>query len=159
MSSDAVTGETESPRPGRRVFLVDDHPLVREWLAHLVGQHPELEVCGTSARAPDALEAVGRLRPDVAIVAISLAGSGGGLRLIEDIRRLSPSTIVLAFSMREEAACGARALRAGAHGYVVKGKATKCLIAAIWAVLNGELYFSDELKATKGSGPSENQPT
>jgi DNA-binding NarL/FixJ family response regulator len=91
----------------------------------------------------------------VAVVAISLADSGCGLRLIEEIRRCAPSTNILAFSIHEEAVCGARALRAGARGYVVKGQATKCLIAALRAVLNGELYFSEALKATKSELPSE----
>jgi len=125
-----------------QVYLVDDHPLVLEWLAHLVDQQRDFAVCGACQRAPDALEAITRLRPDVAVVDIRFPDGDSGLHLIEAITRQSPSTAVLAFTILEEGIYGKRALRAGVRGYVMKRQGAKHLIDAIRTVLNGECYFN-----------------
>jgi DNA-binding NarL/FixJ family response regulator len=129
----------------RRVFLVDDHPLVREWLTNLIHQQPDLEVCGEAEDAPRALQAIGSLQPDVAIVDITLA-SGSGLELVKDIKHSVPSVAVVVLSMHEEALYAERALRAGARGYVTKRDTTKKIIAAIRCVLEGKVHVSDEFK-------------
>jgi len=130
-----------------RIFLVDDHPLVREWLRNLIDQQPSLAVCGEASDAPGALSAIESLRPDLAVVDISLA-SGSGLELVKDIRHCVPSTAVVVLSMHDEALYAGRALRAGARGYVMKSETTGKIIAAIQHVLEGKLYASEEFKAS-----------
>ena len=129
----------------RRVFLVDDHPLVREWLTTLINQKTDLEVCGEAEAAPAALDAIEKLQPDVAVIDITLA-SGSGIELIKDIKRLCPKVAVVVLTMHDESLYAERALRAGARGYVMKRETTKKIIAAIRSVIEGKLYVSDEFK-------------
>ncbi len=128
----------------KQVFLVDDHPLVREWLTNFIKQQPDLDVCGEAETGPQAMEAILRLKPDVAIVDISLKDSSG-IELIKDLKQTHPTTAVLVLSMHEEAHYAERALRAGAKGYIVKRETTRKVIAAIRQVLAGGIYISEEL--------------
>jgi DNA-binding NarL/FixJ family response regulator len=129
-----------------KIFLVDDHPLVREWLTNLIHQQPDLSVCGEAESAPQALQAVGNLKPDVAIVDISLK-SGSGIELIKNIRAIAPEVAVIVLSMHDENLYAERALRAGARGYIMKRETAKKVIAAIRQVLEGKLYLSEGLTA------------
>lgn len=129
----------------RRVFLVDDHPLVREWLTTLINQRDDLSVCGEADTAPAALEAIERLRPDAAVIDLTL-DSGSGLELIKDLKRCCPKVAIVVLTMHDESLYAERALRAGARGYVMKRETTKKIITAIRSVLEGKLYVSDEFK-------------
>jgi len=129
-----------------KIFLVDDHPLVREWLTHLIHQQSDLEVCGEAESAPQALDAVIKSRPDIAIVDISLK-NGSGIELIKNIRAAAPEVAVIVLSMHDESLYAERALRAGARGYIMKRETAKKVIAAIRRVLQGELYLSDSMRA------------
>jgi DNA-binding NarL/FixJ family response regulator len=120
----------------RKLFLVDDHPLVREWLTNLIHQQPDLVVCGEAETGPQAKEAILALKPEVAIVDIALRDSSG-TELIKDLKQLCPGVAVLVLSMHEEAHYAERALRAGARGYIMKRETTKKVIAAIRRVLAG----------------------
>ncbi|HXT10004.1 MAG TPA: response regulator transcription factor [Candidatus Angelobacter sp.] len=131
-------------KPRAKIFLVDDHPLVREWLTNLIHQQPDLSVCGEAESAPQALQAVGNLKPDVAIVDISLK-TGSGIELIKNIRTTAPEVAVIVLSMHDENLYAERALRAGARGYIMKRETAKKVIAAIRQVLEGKLYLSDQL--------------
>jgi DNA-binding NarL/FixJ family response regulator len=131
----------------RRVFLVDDHPLVREWLTTLINQQNDLVVCGEAEDAPRALQAIENLQPDVAIVDITLA-SGSGLELVRDVKRVAPKVVMVVLSMHDESLYAERVLRAGARGYVMKRETTKKIVAAIRHVLAGRLYVSDEFRAS-----------
>ncbi|HEY4300030.1 MAG TPA: response regulator transcription factor [Candidatus Didemnitutus sp.] len=126
----------------RRVFLVDDHPLVREWLGSLIEQQPDLAVCGQASSSGAAFEAISRMQPDVAVVDLSLE-DGSGLELIKQLQALTPPPKVLVLSMHDEAFYAERALRAGASGYVMKRSATGRVIDAIRHVLDGRLYISE----------------
>ncbi len=128
-----------------RIFIVDDHPLVREWLTNLINQQGDLEICGEAGDAPSALGGIEKLRPDVAIVDITLT-SGSGLELVKDIKQVSPDVACIVLSMHDEVLYAERALRAGAQGYVTKRDTTKKIIAAIRAVLSGELFISEDMK-------------
>jgi DNA-binding NarL/FixJ family response regulator len=130
-----------------RIFLVDDHPLVREWLTNLIHQQPDLVVCGEAEAPPEALEAILRLRPDVAIIDISLK-TGSGIELIKSIKSLRPSVAIIVLSMHDESLYAERALRAGARGYVMKRETAKKVIVAIRQVLDGKSYLSEKLKAS-----------
>ncbi len=133
-----------------RVFLVDDHPLVREWLTSLIEQQADLTVCGQASDASSAMKEITRLQPDVTIVDLSLQGQTG-LELIKQLQPLLVNPRVLVLSMHDEAFYAERALRAGALGYVMKREATSKVIEAIRQVLQGQLYISKTL-ATQLAG-------
>ena len=130
----------------KKVFLVDDHPLVREWLTNLINKRPDLQVCGEASSAPEALQMIGTLKPDIAIVDLTLA-SGSGIELIKDLQTNCPGVVVLVLTMHDETVYALRALRAGARGYVMKGEATKKVIEAIRTVLDGKLFVSERVTA------------
>jgi len=125
----------------RKVFLVDDHPLVREWLANLINRQADLEVCGEAASAPQARERIESTEPDIAVVDITLE-NGSGLELIKDLRVLRPRMAVVVLSMHDESLYAERAMRAGAKGYLVKKETTKNILHVIREVLEGRLYVS-----------------
>src|SRR5713226_964603 len=137
-----MTPETE--RSKKRIFLVDDHPLVREWLTNLINQQADLAVCGEAESGPTAMQAILALKPDVAIVDIALKDSSG-IELIKDLKQSCPSVAVLVLSMHEESHYAERALRAGAKGYIVKRETSRKVVAAIRQVLDGKMYVSQEL--------------
>jgi DNA-binding NarL/FixJ family response regulator len=126
------------------VFLVDDHPLVREWLTNLINQQSDLAVCGEAESRPDALQRIAAVKPQVAVVDIALKGSSG-LELIKDIAQMHPETAVLVLSMHDESHYAERALRAGAKGYMMKRDTTKNVIVAIRSVLEGKIYISEAI--------------
>lgn len=130
----------------RRVFIVDDHPLVREWLGSLIAREPDLELCGAADDAAKALTALADAQPDVAVVDLSLNRSSG-LDLIKDIRLQFPAVQILVLSMHEEISYPERAFRAGARGYVLKRESGSCVVAAIRTVLAGQFYASQSLAA------------
>src|SRR5215471_2110896 len=131
-------------KPKRRVFLVDDHPLVREWLINLINQQPDLEVCGEAENATDALAGIGRTQPALAVIDISL-NAASGLELIKDLCVQYPSVVPVVLSMHEEDLYAERAMRAGARGYVRKRETSKNILAAIRCVLEGGIYVSEKL--------------
>jgi DNA-binding NarL/FixJ family response regulator len=130
-----------------RVFLVDDHPLVRESLASLIEQQSDLAVCGEADRSAPALAAIGAAKPDVAIVDLSL-GDGSGLELIRDLKQMHPKVAVLVLSMHDEDLYAERALRAGARGYIMKREATRNVILAIRRVREGKMAVSPRVAET-----------
>jgi DNA-binding NarL/FixJ family response regulator len=127
-----------------KVFIVDDHPLVREWLTNLIKQHSGLVVCGEAAAANEAIAGIASTKPEVAIVDISLR-AGSGLDLIKTMKTLYPHTSVIVLSMHDERLYAERALRAGARGYIMKRETTRNVIAAIRQVLDGKLYVSTDM--------------
>ena len=132
--------------PPTRIFLVDDHPLVREWLATLLRQQPDFEVCGQAEDARDAFATMLANPPDVAIVDLSLKTSSG-LDLIKELSDRLPETQVIVLSMHEEIFYAERAMRAGARGYVTKRESTHRIVEAIHEVQAGRLYANAELLA------------
>ncbi|MFO1449260.1 MAG: response regulator transcription factor [Opitutaceae bacterium] len=130
----------------RLIFLVDDHPLVREWLASMIALEPDLEVCGQAEDAAVALEAMAKVRPHLMIVDLSLP-RGSGLELIKTMRMEHADVRLLVLSMHDEASVAERAFRAGAHGYAVKREAGGRIIDGIRTVLDGKFYASPALTA------------
>src|SRR5215469_11287027 len=138
----------------KRIFLVDDHPLVREWLANLIHQQPDLVVCGESESAPVALSSLTATQPDLVIADINLKNSSG-IELIKDLKKLHPDVPVLVLSMHDESLYAERVFRAGARGYVNKRETAQKTIEAIRRVLEGKLYVSEkaaEILAGKSIG-------
>jgi DNA-binding NarL/FixJ family response regulator len=143
-----MSSESTKPPTGgrRRVFLVDDHPLVREGLVNLIERQPDLSVCGQAETAAAAFEAISRSVPDLALVDLSLEASSG-LELIKQLQALPTPPPVLVLSMHDETLYAERALRAGARGYIMKRSAPRFVIEAIRQVIDGKLYMSEALAA------------
>jgi DNA-binding NarL/FixJ family response regulator len=127
----------------KRIFLVDDHPLVCEWLTQLIDQQPDLTVCGEAGSASEAVAALGSVGADLAIVDLSLEDSTG-LDLIKTLQRLTPVVPVLVLSMHDESLYAERVFRAGARGYVNKRESAQRVVEAVRRVLDGKLYVSEK---------------
>jgi len=132
--------------PRRRIFLVDDHALVREGLATLIEQEPDFLVCGEADDGPQAFERIAQTQPDAVIVDLSL-GDDSGLDLIKRLQGLPRPPLTLVLSMHDEAVYATRALRAGARGYVMKRETSGKIIAGLRQVLEGRLYLSEQVLA------------
>ena len=130
-----------------RILIVDDHPLFREGLGQMIDRNPDLMVCGEAADAAQALTAIAELKPDLALVDITLGGSNG-LDLIKVIKEKFADLPVLVVSMHEESLYAERALRAGAMGYVMKHEPAKTVRTAITKVLGGDIYLSERMSST-----------
>ncbi|HEX4369755.1 MAG TPA: response regulator transcription factor [Rhizomicrobium sp.] len=125
-----------------KVFLVDDHPLVREMLKSLIEQQPDMTACGEAEDAAKALKGIAADKPHVAIIDLSLKESSG-LELIKQIKHRHPLVSQIVLSMHDEKLYAERAIRAGARGYVMKRESTKQIVAAIRAVRGGKLWLSE----------------
>jgi DNA-binding NarL/FixJ family response regulator len=128
----------------QQVLIVDDHSVLREGLAMVINQEPDLLVCGEAADAPEAMQAVAALQPDAVIVDLSLT-SGSGLELIKDIKAQSPDLAMLVLSLHDEELYAERVLRAGARGYIMKRASTVELLVALRKVLGGDVYLSERM--------------
>lgn len=124
-----------------RVFLVDDHPIVRRGFQLMLSMEPDLMVCGEADSGPAALEKIMALKPDVAIVDLSLKASSG-LELVKQLRAQGLKLKLLVFTMRDEGIYAERALRAGADGYITKEEGTEKAIQAIRVLMQGKRYLS-----------------
>jgi len=130
--------------PRCKVFLVDDHPIVRQALALFIDREPDLMVCGEADSATSALQAIREAPPDFVVLDISLDGPDG-LELLKTLRVRYPNLPVLVLSMHDEAVYAERALRAGANGYIMKQETTDRVLTAIRHILGGDVYLSDRL--------------
>ncbi len=126
------------------VFIVDDHPIVRQGLAQMINQEADLTVCGEAEDVQHALEAIAELLPDLVLVDLSLKG-GSGLDLLRALRARASMVPVLVVSMHDESLYVERVLRAGARGYIMKHEATDTMMQAIRRVVRGEIYVSDKM--------------
>jgi DNA-binding NarL/FixJ family response regulator len=127
-----------------KVFLVDDHPIVRDGLKTLIERRENYEVCGEAENAKGALRGVQESDPDVVITDITLKESDG-LELTKDLKARHPDLPVIVLSIHEESTYAERALRAGAQGYLMKEVASENVMEALETVLQGELYISDTM--------------
>jgi DNA-binding NarL/FixJ family response regulator len=126
------------------VFVVDDHPLVRQGLGQIINAEPDMTVCGEAEDSAKALHGISTRNPDLVIVDISLRGNSG-LELIKSIKAIRHTLPVLVFSMHDETVYAQRALRAGARAYVMKQESADKIIAAIRRVMKGEIYVSNRV--------------
>ncbi len=126
------------------ILIVDDHPLVRAGFSQLIGDTPDLKVCGEAGDMASALKLLDSVTPDLAIVDLSLAG-GSGLDLIEHIKARDSGILILVASMHDESLYAERVLAAGARGYINKQEAQEKIIQAIRQVLDGKVYLSEHM--------------
>jgi DNA-binding NarL/FixJ family response regulator len=128
----------------KRIFVVEDHPVFRRGLTHLIESDPALSVCGYASSFPNALDELRYARADAAIIDISIEGANG-LELIKRLRADHPRMGLLVLSVHDELIYGPRALRAGAQGYVMKRESDHVLLQALHKVLAGEVFVSPAL--------------
>ena len=130
-----------SPFEKIRIVIVEDHRMFREQLAHLINKAPDLMVIGEADNIREGFALIQEMRPNIAIVDITLKGSSG-IELLKDLRAHGIEVPVLILSMHDESLYAERALRAGARGYVTKHEASENVMVAIREVLNGEVYLN-----------------
>jgi DNA-binding NarL/FixJ family response regulator len=139
----------ESKKPAgktacKTVFLIDDHPLLVQGLTELINAQADLEVVGESDDWTVALKKIGELNPDILVLDITLRNANG-LEVLKNLRVHHPDLKVLMLSMHEENLYAMRTMKAGAHGYIMKGCAAEELIGAIRQIVQGGIYLSDAL--------------
>jgi DNA-binding NarL/FixJ family response regulator len=141
-----------SPNPARKqrkkskIFIVDDHEIIRFALRNCINREKDLEVCGEADSAAKTIKAIPLADPDLAVVDIGLEESSG-IDLTRNLRAAFPRLLVVILSMQDESVYGKLALKAGASGYVMKTQGMDIIVAAIRQVLGGEIYLSKELSA------------
>ncbi|HEX4121905.1 MAG TPA: response regulator transcription factor [Verrucomicrobiae bacterium] len=139
-----TTKAKADPTAKTKVFLVDDHPLVREWLTQLIQRESDLVICGEAEDTQEALQKIDETKPEIVIADITLKTTHG-LELVKDLQSRMPALPVLVLSMHDESLYAERVLRAGARGYITKQEATKRILLAIRQVLSGQIYISEKM--------------
>jgi two-component system response regulator NreC len=137
--------------PKIRVLLVEDHTVVRQGLRRILESNPDVEIVGEVGEGRAAVEAAKRLRPNVAIVDISLPGLNG-IEVTRHVVRAVPETNVLILSMHADDAYIRQGLKAGAKGYLLKDADDQDLYKAVTAVHEGGSYFSPAVSRVVLSG-------
>ena len=128
----------------KTVFIVDDHPLLRQGLALMINREQDLTVCGEAEEAHTAMKEIAAKKPDILIADISLNGPDG-LDLLKNVRGSYPNLPVLILSMHDESIYAERALRARANGYIMKQEATEKVLVAVRRILDGDIYLIDRM--------------
>ncbi len=142
-----VENDVLAVKVASRIVLVDDHPIVRDGLKQMIEQDPGLRVCGEAGGADEALLVVDEQQPDLILVDVFLDGING-IELTKMLCERDPAACILVLSMHDESLYAERAVRAGARGYVMKQEASRTILEAIHAVMRGELYVSEAIRAS-----------
>ena len=138
------TTKSQSGITKKTIFIVDDHPLLRQGLALLINREPDLTVCGEAEEAHTAMREIAAKNPDILIADISLNGPDG-LDMLKNLRMLYPNLPVLILSMHDESVYAERSLRARANGYIMKAEASEKVLVAVRRILGGDIYLSDRM--------------
>jgi two-component system nitrate/nitrite response regulator NarL len=129
-----------------RILLADDHPLFREGVAHSLGAEPDFEVIAQAGSGEEAVELALRLHPDIVLLDVSMAGMGG-IAAASQIATSTPVVRIMMLTVSENRENLMAALKAGAHGYVLKGVSAGELRDITRRVANGEAYVTPALAA------------
>jgi len=124
-----------------RILLVEDHPLMRQAVKETILQERDLAICGEAEDETAAMQLIKTTQPHLVLLDLSL-GDSSGMDLIKWISKTDPNIRVLILSMHDEMLYAERAIRAGARGYLNKRAAPDIIIAAIRAVLAGNIYLN-----------------
>jgi DNA-binding NarL/FixJ family response regulator len=135
------------PSEAHRVLVVDDHPVVRHGITLIINAEPDLTVCGEAENEQAARRLLRELRPDALVVDLSLGAGGDGFNIVRDVRAHFPQLPILVLSMHDESVYADRLFAQGASGYIMKQAAAEQLVTALRAVLRGERFMSETLKA------------
>lgn len=128
----------------KKIYIVDDHPLMRKGMAMTLENSVEFEVCGQSESAEEALGEIPSLKPDGCVIDISLPGMNG-IELVKNLLAQLPNLKILVVSRHDEELYAERAIRAGAKGYLMKLEAGEILVSAVRQIMNGGIYLSDKI--------------
>ena len=126
-----------------KIFIVDDHPIIRQGLAQLINYAEDMIFVGEAGNAKEAIQGIEKTKPDLVIADISLEGTSG-IELTKALLAKQPNMLVLIVSMYDESVYLERSLRAGAKGYLTKQEASDYIILAIRKVLAGEIYVNEK---------------
>ncbi len=151
------TLKTQPAAVCRKIFIVEDHPTFREGLVQIIRGQKDLRVCGEAGDAERALPAIARLKPDLALVDITLPGKSG-LELIRELRSRNNKVKILVVSMHDEALYANRVLRAGGDGYIMKQEDPEEIVHAMRDVLGGHIYVSEAVLASTGKTSPKHAP-
>lgn len=127
--------------PKKTVVIIDDHPLFREGLKSIIGRSSKYEVAGEAGDSQEALKVLKKLKPDLALVDLSLP-DGSGIELIQNILKINPGLRIIVVSMHSKIEYIVSAFQAGASGFVAKESAAERLVQAMETVFKGD-YFMD----------------
>lgn len=144
MTKTAAKLQQKQPSTSSRIFLLEDHPMMRHGIKHLLEDEPGFSICGEADNVHEALEKVQVLLPDLVIADLTLEGHSG-LEFIKEARRRLPDLSVLVYSMHEEHYYAERVLTAGGRGYLMKSNPPSLLVEAVIKVLSGAVYLSPEM--------------
>jgi DNA-binding NarL/FixJ family response regulator len=133
-------------RPARRVLIVDDHPVVRQGLRHVLEDTEDLIVCGEADTALDARTAIEQTKPDVLICDIGLRRVDG-IELVRYLRSHHPRLPILVLSALDEAVYAERMLALGVCGYIMKQAPTDLFLMSLRRVLDGQVFVSDAISS------------
>jgi DNA-binding NarL/FixJ family response regulator len=133
-------------RPARRVLIVDDHPVVRQGLRHVLEDTEDLIVCGEADTAIDARTAIEQTKPDVLICDIGLRRVDG-IELVRCLRSHHPRLPILVLSALDEAVYAERMLALGVCGYIMKQAPTDLFLMSLRRVLDGQVFVSDAISS------------
>jgi DNA-binding NarL/FixJ family response regulator len=148
---------SNEPDVSFRIVLVDDHPAILRGYQFMLAPHAEYIICGTATSEAEAHEVIAREMPDLMITDLNMPGRGG-IELIKDLVVLFPGLRILVSSMHDEMLYAARALHAGAKGYVGKGSPESAMLEAIRKVLGGGIYVSEALAAHLAASFATSRP-
>ena len=126
------------------VLLVDDHPMIRQGLRNLLNGVSDFQIIGEASDGIEAIHKIGLTKPDVLVLDLMMSNLNG-LEVLSQVKKLSPATHTIVFSMQSADAYIVEALRAGAAGYVLKDTGPAEIVAAIHSVLQGNRYLSERL--------------
>jgi DNA-binding NarL/FixJ family response regulator len=146
-----------------RIFIVDDHPLLRRGLAELINQEADMTFCGEAEDSPTAMKLISQIKPDLVIVDISLKGYNG-IELIKNIKAFDPKIQILVLSMHDESVYAMRVLRAGAKAYVMKQEVVDKVMEAVRRIRAGKVFVSERVasrmldQVVVGGDPAPDSP-
>ena len=135
-----------------RTLIADDHALIRQALRYILENHAHFEFVAECGSGIEAVELARQQKPDIAIIDVAMKPLNG-IEAAPQIREVSPQTKILIVSMHCDERYVARAIKAGASGYVVKTSAVNELIYAIHEVRDGQMYFSADVGRSARMGP------
>lgn len=130
-----------------RILVADDHPLFREGIIHTLGSESDFEVIGQAGDISAAFDQAAALRPDLVLLDITMPGEGCGIAAAARIAEELPGVRIVMLTVSESQDNVMAALKAGAHGYVLKGVSSRELCDVVRRVAKGEAYIPAELAA------------
>jgi len=128
----------------KRIVIVDDHPIMKKGLANTMEAEPGFEVVAQFDNAEDLINQIEPLNPDLIIADVSLPGMNG-IEMVKNLVFQNPDLKILMVSRHEESLYAERALKAGAKGYVMKFESSEVLMKAVYKVLRGGIFVSEEI--------------